>query len=79
MTIVATLLLVAALPILLWPLLRPASDQATAEDIAGTASPDLLQHRLEEVALDLETNRIDRAEAARREAELRREAQARAG
>lgn len=75
MTVVATVLLLAALPILLWPLLRPGTEADATPDV-GTepASADVLAHRLEEVALDLETNRIDAAEAARRKEELRREA-----
>lgn len=75
MTAVATVLLLAALPILLWPLLRPGREAGLEPEPGGDpAAADILPHRLEEVALDLETGRIDAAEAGRREEEIRREA-----
>jgi len=73
-TIVATVLLLLAMPFLLWPLLRPAAEAAAAE--AGEA-PDApagreeLLRQVEELQLDLASGRIDRPEADRRLAELR--------
>ena len=66
---VATVVLLAALPFLLWPLLRPPELTSPAE----TAAPDReeLAHQVEEVELDLASGRLDRREAERRLAELR--------
>jgi cytochrome c-type biogenesis protein CcmI len=71
MMIVATVLLVAALPFLLWPLLRPA--EPAGEPVPAPEGRDLLFHRVEELELDLASGRIDHGEAARRLAELRTE------
>jgi cytochrome c-type biogenesis protein CcmI len=71
-TLVATLVLLAALPFLLWPLLRPPELTAPSE-VAG-ADRDELAHRVEEVELDLASGRLDRSEAERRLAELRSDA-----
>jgi cytochrome c-type biogenesis protein CcmI len=68
----ATIALLAALPFLLWPLLRPPELSAPAEAPAGR--PDELEHRVEEIELDLASGRLDRPEADRRLAELRSEA-----
>jgi cytochrome c-type biogenesis protein CcmI len=67
--IVASVLLVAALPFLLWPLLRPAEPVADPEPAAD--GRDVLLHQVEELELDLASGRLDQHEAARRMAELR--------
>jgi cytochrome c-type biogenesis protein CcmI len=67
--IVATLIVLAALPFLVWPLLR--GEPSTADH--PEPAPDL-RAAIEEVELDAASGRLDRAEAARRVAELRREA-----
>jgi cytochrome c-type biogenesis protein CcmI len=69
MMLVATGLLVVALPFLLWPLVRPpaAEPEVTA---AGEAAESIV-HQVEEVELDHASGRLDRAEADRRVAELR--------
>jgi len=72
--VIATVLLLLALPFLLWPLLRPA-DRPGEPDPAVLDPPadgreDLL-HQVEELELDLASGRIDRPEADRRLAELR--------
>jgi cytochrome c-type biogenesis protein CcmI len=69
---VATVVLLAALPFLLWPLLRPPELTAPAEAPAGR--PEELEHQVEEIELDLASGRLDRREADRRLAELRSEA-----
>ncbi len=76
MIAVATILLVAALPLLLWPLLKPAEDQAAEANISASesASPAPAQLAVEDIRLDLATGRIDQAEADRRIGELRIEA-----
>ena len=71
MTLVATVVLLAALPFLLWPLLRPPQLAAPAETPAPTG--DELAHQVEELELDLASGRLDRREAERRLAELRSE------
>jgi cytochrome c-type biogenesis protein CcmI len=71
-TLVATVVLLAALPFLLWPLLRPP-ELAPPIEAAG-ADRDELAHQVEEVELDLASGRLDRREAERRLAELRSEA-----
>ena len=73
MTVVATALLLLALPFLLWPLLRPPALPAVEEVENGEppASRDDLLRQVEEVQLDLASGRLDRAEAERRIAELR--------
>jgi cytochrome c-type biogenesis protein CcmI len=71
-TLVATVVLLAALPFLLWPLLRPP-ELTTPVEAAG-ADRDELAHQVEEVELDLASGRLDRREAERRLAELRSEA-----
>jgi len=68
--IVATALLVAALPFLLWPLLRPPAP-APEPGMAPPPDDDQLLHQVEELQLDLASGRIDGAEAGRRLAELR--------
>jgi hypothetical protein len=67
--IAATAVLLAALPFLLWPLLRPPELTTPAE--VSTPSPDELAHQVEEVELDLASGRLDRREADRRLAEVR--------
>jgi cytochrome c-type biogenesis protein CcmI len=67
--LVATFVLLVALPFLLWPLLRPPELVAPVE--ATGPSPDELAHQVEEVELDLASGRLDRREAERRLAELR--------
>jgi cytochrome c-type biogenesis protein CcmI len=71
-TLVATIVLLAALPFLLWPLLRPPELNAPAE--APAERQDELAQRVEEIELDLASGRLDRREADRRLAELRSEA-----
>jgi cytochrome c-type biogenesis protein CcmI len=63
--------LLAALPFLLWPLLRPP--ELTAPSNAAGADRAELAHRVEEVELDLASGRLDHSEAERRLAELRSE------
>ena len=72
MTLVATVVLLAALPFLLWPLLRPPELSTPAD--AAAPDRDDLAHQVEEVELDLASGRLDRREAERRLAELRSEA-----
>ena len=72
MILVATVVLLAALPFLLWPLLRPPELERARE--APATSRDELAHQVEEVELDLASGRLDRREAERRLAELRSEA-----
>jgi len=68
--VVATVLLLAALPFLLWPLLRPPElSPPVAEDAVQNRNE--LAHQVEEVELDLASGRLDRMEAERRLAELR--------
>jgi cytochrome c-type biogenesis protein CcmI len=67
----ATVVLILALPFLLWPLLRPPELKDPAASPAARA--DELLHQLEEVQLDLASGRLDRPEADRRSAELRSE------
>ena len=71
MILVATAVLLLALPFLLWPLLRPP-EPAGAEASPSEASEEL-RRQAEEVQLDLATGRLDQAEAERRLAELRQE------
>ena len=70
MTAVATLLLLVAMPFLLWPLLRPAEPQPSAPAPSPPARDELL-HQVEELELDLASGRLDLREADRRLAELR--------
>ncbi len=72
MILVATAVLLAALPYLLWPLLHPPELIAPAEALAR--SRDELARQVEEVELDLASGRLDRREAENRVAELRSEA-----
>ena len=69
MILVATVVLLLALPFLLWPLLRPPELPAAAE----ATGPDRMElaRQVEEVELDLASGRLDRPEAERRLAELR--------
>jgi cytochrome c-type biogenesis protein CcmI len=69
---VATVVLLAALPFLLWPLLRPP-ELAVPSD-ATAPRQDELAHQVEEIELDLASGRLDPGEAQRRLAELRSEA-----
>ena len=71
MTIVATVLLVVALPFLLWPLLRPPEPEAEPAPPPAAEPRDELLHQVEELELDLASGRIDRPEADRRLVELR--------
>jgi cytochrome c-type biogenesis protein CcmI len=71
-TLVATVVLLAALPFLLWPLLR--RPELTAPVEAPAQGRDELEHQVEEIELDLASGRLDRREAERRLAELRSEA-----
>ena len=68
--IVATAILLAALPFLVWPLLRgePDEDAMRAGDLR-----DRLREQVEELELDVASGRLERREADRRIAELRRE------
>jgi cytochrome c-type biogenesis protein CcmI len=68
----ATVVLLLALPFLLWPLLRPAPEPVERE--AAEVAREELAHQLEEVELDLASGRLDRSEADRRLAELRSDA-----
>jgi cytochrome c-type biogenesis protein CcmI len=68
----ATVVLLLALPFLLWPLLRPAPEPVERE--AAENGREGLAHQLEEVELDLASGRLDRSEADRRLAELRSDA-----
>jgi cytochrome c-type biogenesis protein CcmI len=72
MILVATAVLLLALPFLLWPLLRPPELPVASE--ATMPGREELAHQLEEVELDLASGRLDRPEAERRLAELRSEA-----
>ena len=72
MIIVATVVLLAALPFLLWPLLRPPELTIPAEAVAPNR--DQLAHQVEEIELDLASGRLDRREATRRLADLQSEA-----
>jgi len=67
--LVATAVLLVALPFLLWPLLRPP-ELAAPEEAAGSGRAELAR-QVEEVELDLASGRLDRPEAERRLAELR--------
>jgi hypothetical protein len=67
--VVASVVLLAALPFLLWPMLRPPQLTAAAEVEAPSRNE--LAHHVEEVELDLASGRLDRREADRRLAELR--------
>jgi hypothetical protein len=69
---VATVVLLVALPFLLWPLLRPPELSAPSE--GSVPSRDELAHQVEEIELDFASGRLDRREADRRLAELRSEA-----
>ena len=72
MILVATAVLLVALPFLLWPLLRPPELNAPAE--APATSRAELAHQAEEIELDRASGRLDSREAERRLAELRSEA-----
>jgi len=67
--LVATAVLLVALPFLLWPLLRPP-ELPVPEEVAGSGRAELAR-QVEEVELDLASGRLDRPEAERRLAELR--------
>jgi hypothetical protein len=67
--IVATAILLLALPFMLWPLLRP-SEPVPDPTLEPPPREDLL-HQVEELELDLASGRLDRDDAARRLAELR--------
>jgi cytochrome c-type biogenesis protein CcmI len=69
--IIATAVLLVALPFLLWPLLRgeQAEEATRAEDVRDT-----VREAVEELELDVASGRLERLEADRRIAELRREA-----
>ena len=69
MILVATVVLLLALPFLLWPLLRPPELPLAAE--TTESNPADLARQIEEVELDLASGRLDRPEAERRLAELR--------
>jgi hypothetical protein len=70
--LVATVVLLAALPSLLWPLLRPP--ELAAPDSAPPETTGELARLVEEVELDLASGRLDGPEAERRLEELRSEA-----
>ena len=72
MILVATVVLLVALPFLLWPLLRPP--ELTAPSETKASNRDELAHQVEELELDLASGRLDSREAERRLAELRSEA-----
>jgi cytochrome c-type biogenesis protein CcmI len=68
----ATVVLLLALPFLLWPLLRPAPE---GDEVAvPEQSREELAQQREEVELDLASGRLDRSEADRRLAELKSDA-----
>jgi cytochrome c-type biogenesis protein CcmI len=69
--IVATAILLAALPFLVWPLLggQPVEEATHTED-----DRDRLREAVEELELDVASGRLERLEADRCIAELRREA-----
>jgi hypothetical protein len=69
MILVATAVLLLALPFLLWPLLRPPGPGRVTLQAADAS--DELNHLVEEIELDLASGRLDQAEAERRLAELR--------
>lgn len=72
MILVATVVLLTALPFLLWPLLRPP--ELSAPDAAPAETAGELARLVEEVELDLASGRLDVPEAERRLEELRSEA-----
>ena len=69
---VATGVLLLVLPFLLWPLLFPPNSPPLLGE--GVAREQVL-HAIEEVELDAASGRLDQAEASRRLAELRAEAE----
>lgn len=69
---IASVVLLLALPFLLWPLLRPPQ-LAEGEVPSPAADAAELVHQAEEVELDLASGRLDQPEAERRLAELRAE------
>jgi hypothetical protein len=68
----ASIVLLLALPFLLWPLLMPPPEPVERE--AAEVSRDEVAHQREEVELDLASGRLDRSEADRRLAELKSDA-----
>lgn len=69
MLIVASAVLLLAMPVLLWPLVRPPREDVRA---AAPDEREIFLHAAEEIELDLASGRLDQAEAERRIAELRR-------
>jgi cytochrome c-type biogenesis protein CcmI len=67
--LVATVVLLVAIPFLLWPLLQPPELPLAAE--ATGPDREKLARQVEEVELDLASGRLDRREAERRLLELR--------
>ncbi|GAC1659145.1 MAG: hypothetical protein NVS9B1_20670 [Candidatus Dormibacteraceae bacterium] len=74
MILIASVVLVAALPFLLWPLLSPPAEKV-AEVESGSGREAAL-HLIEEVELDAATGRLGAVEAERRLEEARRSAEA---
>ena len=68
MLLVASGVLLLALPVLLWPLVRPPLESPAAMPADGR---DAILHAAEEVQLDLASGRLDQADADRRLAEIR--------
>ena len=73
MLVVASAILLLALPVLLWPLLRPPLEEPP--EAPPARGRDAVLHAAEEVQLDLASGRLDQAEADRRLAEIRQVAQ----
>ena len=67
---VASVVLLLAVPFLLWPLLRPPPPVEADPAEPAVDREDLL-HQVEEVELDFASGRLDRPEAELRLAELR--------
>ena len=82
---VASGVLLLVLPFLLWPLLfpppggegldSPPPRGEGREGVAGATDREQVLHAIEEVELDAASGRLDQAEASRRLAELRVEAE----
>ena len=74
MILTASVLLLVALPFLLWPLLSPPAEGVAEVDLV--AGRDAALRGIEEVELDAATGRLDTAEATRRLEEARQNAEA---
>ena len=72
--LIASVLLILALPFLLWPLLSPPAEKGAEAD--SGAGREAALHLIEEVELDAATGRLSAAEAGRRLEAARRSAEA---